>query len=149
MKSRNFNQNRESAESTVNTISNSMSQCCGEKLNFNACRRSSECAKSAKVQSDRAGSSETRSRGCRQALTGSPGSDPRQPYSERRLHGNLTFSHPDLQAFSVPATHANLLSGDAAHTISAGFPDSRMLDVRRQIADVRLQIGPRRVMRNI
>ena len=86
-----FNGNHESAESTVNTISNSMSQCCGEKLNFNACRRSSECAKSAKVQSDRAGSSETRSRGYRQASKGAAGSDPRKPYSERQLQGFLTF----------------------------------------------------------
>ena len=86
-----FNGNHESVESTVNTISNSMSQCCWEKLDFNACEKPFECKKTAKVQSDRAGSSETRSRGCRQALTGAPGSDPRQPYSERQLQGFLTF----------------------------------------------------------
>ena len=85
-----FNENHISAESTVNTISNSMSQCCWEKLNFNVCRRSSECAKSAKVQSDRAGSSETRSRGYRQASKGAAGSDPRQSDSERQLQGFLT-----------------------------------------------------------
>ena len=88
-----FNENHESAESTINTISNSMSQCCGGKLNFNACRRSSECAKSGKVQSDRAGSSETRTREYRQASKGAADGDPRQRYSERELPGFITFRY--------------------------------------------------------
>ena len=94
-----FNENHESAQSTVNTISNSMSQGCWKKLDFNACEKPFECKKTAKVQSDRAGSSEMRSRGCRQALTGAPGSDPRQPYPERQLQGFLTFHTQNSKRF--------------------------------------------------
>ena len=144
-----FNENHESAESTVNTISNSMSRGCGKKLNFDACKKPFECKKTAKVQSDRAGSSETRSRGCRQALTGAPGSDPRPPYCERQLQGFLTFHTQNSKRFMC--TRKALKYAIRKCRIYEIVWNSRMPDSGMPKARLlrRLQIGPRRDMRSI
>ena len=112
-----------------------MSQCCWKKLHFGACEIPFECTKTAKVQSDRAGSSETRSRGCRQALTGAPGSDPRQPDSERQLRGFLTFHTQNSKRFlCTRKARKSAIRRCRIYEIiwNSGMPDARL---RRPTAD--------------